>query len=194
MITYILRASCYFEILALCVSWIIYDQKYYAPCFSCWALFGSLVPAMWNLTSCAQVNELTQSHCGDNRESTFLSWLHIYYANLASVSFEHSVSRWSLMTTNITFLSLLGEYSLVLCNQQCGNVHHVPKCMSSHKAIVVITGRAHCFHDYIYITLILVLWDWGTLCGVDNLWPLILRSLLQLLSTVWFIGTSNVEP
>ena len=23
--------------------------------------------------------------------------------------------------------------------------------MSGHKAIVVITGRAHCFHDYIYI-------------------------------------------
>ena len=30
----------------------------------------------------------------------------------------------------------------------------VPKCMSCHKAIVVITGRAHCFHDctYIYIS------------------------------------------
>ena len=26
----------------------------------------------------------------------------------------------------------------------------VPKCMSYHKAIVVITGRAHCFYDYIY--------------------------------------------
>ena len=32
-------------------------------------------------------------------------------------------------------------------------VHHVPKCMSCHKAIVVITGRAHCFHDYIYICI-----------------------------------------
>ena len=30
-------------------------------------------------------------------------------------------------------------------------LHHVPKCMSCHKAIVVITGRAHCFHDFIYI-------------------------------------------
>ena len=34
--------------------------------------------------------------------------------------------------------------------------------MSCHKAIVVITGRAHCFHDciiyiYIYITFILLL-------------------------------------
>ena len=37
------------------------------------------------------------------------------------------------------------------------DVHHVPKCMSCHKAIVVITGRAHCFHDYIYIMLILLM-------------------------------------
>ena len=34
---------------------------------------------------------------------------------------------------------------------------HVPKCMSCHKTIVVITVRAHCFHDYIYITLILLM-------------------------------------
>ena len=43
-----------------------------------------------------------------------------------------------------------------LCGNSCicgivATVHHVPKCMSCHKAIVVITGRAHCFHDYIYI-------------------------------------------
>ena len=29
--------------------------------------------------------------------------------------------------------------------------------ISCHKAIVVITGRAHCFHDYIYITPTLLL-------------------------------------
>ena len=34
-------------------------------------------------------------------------------------------------------------------------VHHIPKCMSCHKGIVVITGRAHCFHDYRHIMLIL---------------------------------------
>ena len=46
----------------------------------------------------------------------------------------------------------------------CGNsciwahdVHHVLKCMSCHKTIVVITGRAHCFHDCVYITPILLL-------------------------------------
>ena len=32
-----------------------------------------LVPAMWNRTSCAQVHELPQSHCGDNREGTLFS-------------------------------------------------------------------------------------------------------------------------
>ena len=30
-------------------------------------------------------------------------------------------------------------------------VHHVPKCMSCHKTIVVITSRVHCFHDCMYI-------------------------------------------
>ena len=57
--------------------------------------------------------------------------------------------------------------------QKCVTVHHVPKCMSCHKAIIVITGRAHCFHDNIYITLILLLWDFSTLCVVDHLSPLI---------------------
>ena len=76
---------------------------------------------------------------------------HIYYAHLASVRFEHSVCRVSLMTTYITLHALLVERSLVHWYQQCVTVHHVPKCMSCHKAIVVITGGAHCFHDYIYI-------------------------------------------
>ena len=83
--------------------------------------------------------------------------LHIYYAHLASVRSDHSVCRGSLMTTYITLLALLVEHSLVHWYQQCVTVHHVPKCMSCHKAIVVINGRAHCFHDYIYITLILLL-------------------------------------
>ena len=34
---------------------------------------GSLVPPMCNRTSCAQVHELPQSHCGDNREGTLFS-------------------------------------------------------------------------------------------------------------------------
>ena len=41
-----------------------------------------------------------------------------------------------------------------LCANSCTSAHdvrHVPKCMSCHKTIVVITRRAYCFHDCIYI-------------------------------------------
>ena len=55
----------------------------------------------FNRTSCTQVHDLAQSHCGDNREGTLFSWLHRYYPHLASVRFEHSVYRGSLMTTYI---------------------------------------------------------------------------------------------
>ena len=30
-------------------------------------------------------------------------------------------------------------------------VYHVPKSISCHKTTVVITGRTHCFYDYVYI-------------------------------------------
>ena len=46
----------------------------------------------------------------------------------------------------------------------CNISHHVPKCISYHKAIVVIIERAHCFHDCIYITPVLLLWDLSTVC------------------------------
>ena len=52
----------------------------------------------------------------------------------------------------IMLLALLVEHSLVHWYQQCVTVHHVPKCMSCHKAIVVITGRAHCFIYMVFTT------------------------------------------
>ena len=73
------------------------------------------------------------------------------YAHLGSVRFEHSECRGLLMTTYITLIALLVEHSLVHWYQQCVTVRHVPKCMSFPKAIVVITGRAHCFYDCMYI-------------------------------------------
>ena len=50
-------------------------------------------------------------------------------------------------------------YAIYICNHENNvpsalskqTVDHVPKYMSCHEAIVVITGRAHCFHDCIYI-------------------------------------------
>ena len=40
---------------------------------------------------CAQVHELSQSHCGDNREKIWFSEFHTY-AHLVSAKFEHCVS------------------------------------------------------------------------------------------------------
>ena len=78
MIAYILRSTCFCEIWALWVSWITYDQLYYALCLVCWELSSSLVPAMYNRISCAQVHEFPQNHCSENREGTLFLWLHIY--------------------------------------------------------------------------------------------------------------------
>ena len=178
---------------------------------------------------------------------------------------------WELYVSKITYdhwYSLhasLVKQSLVNYYQQRKIIHHVPKCMSCYKAIVVVTRGTHCFCDCIYITPILLLWDlstvcvswmtfdhlnytaclacwplfgsllpeicdltlcdqvhelpqshcgdnrkgtlfswlyiytpifilWylSTLCIVNDLWPLILPSLFSFLSTLWFIGTSNV--
>ena len=51
---------------------------------------------LMNRRSCAQVHELPQNHCGDNRVGTLFLCLHINYAHLASV---RSVCRGSHMTT-----------------------------------------------------------------------------------------------
>ena len=40
----------------------------------------------------------------------------------------------------------------------------VPKCMSCHKATVVITGRAHCFRDCIYILRSSCFYEIGAHC------------------------------
>ena len=50
-----------------------------------------------------------------------------------------------------TFLIYIYVYAIMktMCPPGYQTVHHVPKCMSCHRAIVVITGRAHSFHDCI---------------------------------------------
>ena len=50
----------------------------------------------------------------------------------------------------ILYIIYLSIYlSIYLYTHTYITVHHVAKCMSCHKAIVMITGKAHCFHDYI---------------------------------------------
>ena len=81
---------------------------------------------------------------------------------------------------------------LVRWYQQCVTVRQLPKPLSCHKAIVVITRRKHCPHDCIYIRRIWLLWDLSTLRAVDHLRPLIYYArCLACLSTLWFIGTST---
>ena len=93
--------------------------------------------------------------------------------------------------TQIVQISQISNVTTLLIHwhQQCVTVHRVANSMSWHKVIVVITGKARCFHDYIYVTPIFLLWDLSTMCVVDHLWSLILRLLLSLLSTIWFIGS-----
>ena len=69
------------------------------------------------MQSCVQVHELPQNHCGDNREGTLFSWLHINYTYLASVKFEHSVCRGSLMTTYIYITYIL--FHLYILKNNC---------------------------------------------------------------------------
>ena len=80
----------------------------------------------------------------------------IFYRYFCSYSNDHP------------FWTPFGSLVPVICNcTLCAQMHELPQ------AIVVIPGRAHCFHDCIYITLILLLWDLSTLCVVDHLWPLV---------------------
>ena len=55
---------------------------------------------------------------------------------------------------------------------------NVAKCMSCHKAIMVITGRAHCFHDYIYLYIYIYI------CNHENKMPF-------WLSAQWLCGNSR---
>ena len=80
----------------------IYIYKYIYLCMHSWkqcTLPVITTKALWQLmhlgnhTSCAQVHELPQSHCDDNLQSTLFSWLHIFYAHLASVRFKCSMCR-----------------------------------------------------------------------------------------------------
>ena len=52
------------------------------------------------------------------------------------------------------------------------HIHHVPNCLSCHKAVLVMTRRVHCFYDYICVhmccvSITLLLQDLSTLRVVD---------------------------
>ena len=82
-----------------------------------------------------------------------------------------------------------GEYYVIQVLQERTSCTQMHEC---HKATVVTTRKAHSFHDFTYIMPIFLLWNFSTLCVVNHLWPRVSHPLLYLLSTLWFIGTSNV--
>ena len=73
---------------------------------------------------------------------------------------EHSLVRSIRSFTSVSWVAKNPwVHSLVHWYQQFATVHHVPKCKSYQKAILLITRGTSRFHDWIYITTILFLWD-----------------------------------
>ena len=121
---------------------------------------------MSNRTSCAQVHQLPQSHCGDNREGGRAHCFHDCIYICPSCFCE----IWAICVSWITY-GLLYIYiyqdghiymqSWKLCGSSCTWAHDVHGVVHDVAHDVVITGRAHCFHDctyiyiytYIYITI-----------------------------------------
>ena len=134
----------------------------------------------------------TQSAHRDNRESTLFSWLHIYCAHLASVGFEHSVYRGSLMIPGAYIYIYIYIYKLIYIyiyiyistwDHKWSTIHRVLKSHRSKMGTIYMQSWKQCALSVIPVS---------TLCVADHLWPLILRSLLSSLSIIWFVGTSNV--
>ena len=108
-----------------------------------------------------------------------VSWLQVYLSAVDAKKWS-PLREWDSLTTVFhgkfpcTYLYLyLSLYVYIYITVIITALHHVTfKWMSCHKAIVVITGRVHSIHDCVYITLILLLWDLGTLCVMDHLWSL----------------------
>lgn len=125
------------------------------------------------------------NHCDDDLEDTLFSWL----------LFTPVLLLWDMSTLRIvdhlwplTLRSLL-RYLSTLWFISTRNVQPYIMCLSAEH----IVRRVHCLHDYIYISLILLLWDLTNLRVEVHLWALVLRSLLNFLSTIWFICTSNMK-
>ena len=134
-----------------------------------WALFGKLE---------------------DNPYQNIYIYIYIYVWVFVCSQENKVSSRLSLqwLCCHITLLTLLVEHTLVHWYKQCvTTVYHVPKCMSCHKTIVVITRRAHCFDDYIYILyyahLASVRFDHSVFCGSVMTAEIYISTFYALIST-----------
>ena len=89
------------------------------------------------------------------------------------VRFEHSVHHGLLMTTYTILLDWLVEHSCV----QVPRLHESPQSHCSDNWEDTLFSWLHICYVF------MLLWDLSTLCVMDHLWPLILSSLIGLLST-----------
>ena len=77
-----------------------------------------------------------------------ICFIYIYiYISSHKWSTTHRVFKSHSSKMNVIYMLLLKQCALPVITPMA----HGPKCMSCHKAIAVITGRTHCFHDSIYI-------------------------------------------
>ena len=75
-------------------------------------------------------------------------YIYIYiYISSHKWSTTHRVFKSHSSKINVIYMLLLKQCALPVITPMA----HGPKCMSCHKAIAVITGSIHCFHDSIYI-------------------------------------------
>ena len=74
------------------------------------ALWQLMLLGTWctctSCTPCAQVHELQQNHCGNNREGTLFSWLHIYITPILLLWDLSTVCRGSVLTSYINIYTV----------------------------------------------------------------------------------------
>ena len=86
---------------------------------------------LWQLMRLGTEYTVTRTWCTwahDNWEGTLFSWLHIYYAYLASVRFEHSVCRGSLMITYVPVKQKNGTKWKIKIKNTPFKLHHIHQC------------------------------------------------------------------
>ena len=104
---------------------------------------------------------------------------------------------WELLSVKdhwwtVVLCSLLG---LLSTSRFIGTVHYVNKCMSPHKAIVVITKKVHCFSLYhvLHLCYFYEVWPiWVSRIKYDQLPGAPCLACWALVCCVMFTGISNV--
>ena len=83
--------------------------------------------------------------------SLVIIWGYIVFRITFIISLSYFCEIWELYEPWITYEDLYYATFFGLLVPQYLNILHVPKCMSYHRAIEVITRWVHCFHDRIYV-------------------------------------------